>query len=170
MMVLSRFERGVVPDTEPHLVHRLVGQTVAEFRSRFPGTTLDVRLGPGLPPVETNPSTIDQVIWNLLTNAQKYGPTGGPIALDVSRNDGFVEIRVRDKGPGIPAHDLDRIFEPYFRSSSNPEHTAGLGLGLSVCKRLIESQGGEMWAQRRRGHGTEFVIRLRAVPHTGPTD
>ncbi|HEX6032732.1 MAG TPA: PAS domain S-box protein, partial [Tepidiformaceae bacterium] len=136
MMVLSRFERGVVPDTEPHLVQRLIDQTVGEFRARFPDTRLDVRLEPGLPPAETNASTIDQVIWNLLTNAQKYGPTGGPIALEVSSAEGFVEIRVLDEGPGVPEHDLERIFEPYFRSSSNPEHTAGLGLGLSVCKRL----------------------------------
>lgn len=163
MMVLSRFERGVLSAAEPQLVQRLVRETVAEFQRRFPHTEIRLQVDPDLPPVESTPSTVDQVIWNLLTNAQKYGPVNGPIEVSARCAEGFVELVVRDEGPGVPEADLPRLFEPYFRSSAIPEQAAGLGLGLSVCKRLIEAQDGEMWARRRSPSGMEFGLRLPAV-------
>jgi PAS domain S-box-containing protein len=163
MIVLSRFERGVMPGTEPHLLQRLLDETLQEFRRRFPRTRLEVDVRPDLPPVETSASTVDQVVWNLLTNAYKYGPAEGPIRLEASMSDGWVTVAIRDTGPGVPPDDLESIFEPYFRSASTPEHAAGLGLGLSVCRRLMHAQQGEMWAKPLDGAGMEFGFRLRAL-------
>jgi PAS domain S-box-containing protein len=160
MMVLSRIERGLLPDLEPQLVQRLVHDTVAQFRERFPATVVELRIDPALPPVETSAATIDQVIYNLLTNAQKYGPPLGPIEIEAVHVDGWVEIRVLDHGPGVSELDIDRIFEPYFRAATTPEHASGIGLGLSVCKRLVEAQGGYLWARRRQPQGMEFGVRL----------
>ncbi|MEX0784082.1 MAG: ATP-binding protein [Dehalococcoidia bacterium] len=163
MMILSRFERGMMPVTEPHLVQRLLGETVTEFRDRFRTTAVDLRMAGDLPPVETSASTIDQVIWNLLTNAQKYGPLDGPITVTAAATDGWVEVTVRDRGPGVSEADLEHLFEPYFRAATTPDHPSGLGLGLSVCKRLIEAQRGEIWARPHPEGGMEFGLRLRPV-------
>jgi PAS domain S-box-containing protein len=163
MIALSRFERGVMPGAEPHLLQRLLTATLEEFERRFPNTRLVVEIAPDLPPVETSDSTVDQVVWNLLTNAYKYGPAEGPIHLQAGVAEGWVYIAVRDSGPGVPEEDMGQLFEPYFRSQSTPEHAAGLGLGLSVCKRLMEAQQGQMWARRRDEGGMEFGLRLRAL-------
>jgi PAS domain S-box-containing protein len=163
MMLLSRFERGVAPQTEPHLIQRLLHERVREFRRRFPDTVVQVHVAPDLPPVETSASTIDQVVWNLLTNAQKYGPSMGPIVITGRCNGDWVEIAVLDEGEGVPEGDMEHLFEPYFRSPAVPGHTAGLGLGLSVCRRLIEAQHGEMWASRRDPTGMEFGLRFPAL-------
>lgn len=163
MMTLSRLERGIKPETEPHLVQRLLGRTLKEFRDRFPATELQTDIAEGLHPIEVSSSTIDQVLWNLLTNAQKYGPPSGPICV-TARNDGdSVVLSVSDTGPGVPEAELERLFEPYFRSSSTAEQASGLGLGLSVCRRLLESQDAEITAHLLVPRGIEFVMRMPAL-------
>ncbi|MGH2610699.1 MAG: ATP-binding protein, partial [Tepidiformaceae bacterium] len=136
LTILSRFERGIMPATEPHLLQRLLEETVTEFRERYPLTMVDLHLVGDLPPVETSASTMDQVIWNLLTNAQKYGPPQGPVSVTATGCDGWVEVVVRDRGRGVAPADLPHIFDPYFRASTTPGHASGIGLGLSICKRL----------------------------------
>jgi PAS domain S-box-containing protein len=162
MMVLSRFERGLMPALEPVLLHRVLQETLRDFEQRYPAAKFELICDAPPPPVETTTSTIDQIVWNLLTNAQKYGGNG-TIEVEVRGTTDSAEVVVRDAGPGVPEEDMPRLFEPYFRSSATPEHVAGLGLGLSVCKRLIEAQGGQMWATRRQPRGMEFGLRLPAI-------
>ena len=163
MMTLSRLERGVKPETEPHLVQRLLGRTLKEFQERFPGVELQTDVANDLHPVEVSSSTIDQVLWNLLTNAQKYGPSRGPICVKAQNDDDWVVLSVSDLGPGVPEAELERLFEPYFRSSLTASNASGLGLGLSVCRRLLESQGAEISAQLLVPAGIEFVMRMPAL-------
>lgn len=163
MLVLSRVERGVMPGTEPHLLQRVIQQPIEEFRQRFPRAELIQEIPADLPPVDTSASTIDQVTWNLLTNAQKYGPATGPIVVRAWYTDGEVSVSVRDYGPGIPQEELQRLAEPYFRSSNTAAHAAGLGLGLSVCRRLLSAQNGRLWARRAEGPGMEFGFTLPAL-------
>jgi signal transduction histidine kinase len=163
MLVLSRFERGMLPDAEPHLLQRILVDTLDEFRRRFPRTVLHVDIPPDLPPILTSPNTVDQVCWNLLTNAHKHGPPEGPIEVVAVARGGKVEIEVRDRGPGVPEDELDNLFQPYYRASNTQVHAGGLGLGLSVCRRLVEAHGGEMWARRREPHGMEFGMRFHVA-------
>jgi PAS domain S-box-containing protein len=163
MMTLSRLERGIKLETEPHLVQRLLWRTLKEFKDRFPATELQTDIANDLLPVEVSSSTIDQVLWNLLTNAQKYGPAKGPVCVTANNEDGWVVLAVSDLGPGVPEDEMSRLFEPYFRSSSTAEHAAGLGLGLSVCKRLLESQGAQISARPMQPRGIEFAMRLPAL-------
>ena len=167
MLVLSRLERGVPLASEPHLIQRLVVETLTEFRRRFPAATVEVDIEPGLPPVNVSASTIDQVVWNLLTNAQKYGRPGGVVELRCSFDAGWVEVAVLDDGPGVAADELPKLFQPYFRAEGTPQQTAGLGLGLSVCKRLVEAEQGELSALRRDTGGMVFSLRFRAVELDG---
>jgi K+-sensing histidine kinase KdpD len=163
MLVLSRLERGITPETEPHLVQRLFDPIVEEFGQRFPGSRIEARVSPNLPPVETNAGTIDQVLWNLLTNAQKYGAPNGLITLEAKAAEEHVLVTVSDEGDGVKPDDMDRLFQPYFRSSTSAERTAGLGLGLSVCKTLVEMCGGQIWAKRLLPRGMQFGFSLPMV-------
>lgn len=166
MLVLSRLERGMAAATEPQLVQRILPLTLEKFRQRHPRTTLHKDIPDDLPPVESNAGTIDQVIWNLLSNAQKYGPTTGPVELFARAVDGNVEIVVADHGPGIPEEDIPHIFEPYVRSSATSGTVPGLGLGLSVCARLAQAEGATLWA-RNRSPGLEIGLRLPTTRDNG---
>lgn len=98
------------------------------------------------------------VIRNLLENAQKYA---GHAAIDVSTTEREAVLRVCDDGPGIPAEDLTSLFEPFFRvNRSRSKTTAGYGLGLSICKRIVEAHGGRIEAANNEGRGATFTVML----------
>ena len=160
MSVLSRLERGILPELEPQLLQRVAGATLEEFIRRHPATTVAADLPVDLPAVDSNPATIDQVLWNLLTNAQKYGPSEGPVAVTALAEGGEVAVVVRDNGPGIDVRELEELFQPYYRSPRTAARNPGLGLGLSVCKILVESQGGRIWAMPLRPRGLEVGFAL----------
>jgi signal transduction histidine kinase len=167
MLVLSRFERGMVPDSEPVLLQRVLVDTLDEFRRRFPVTEVQVDIPVDLAPVLTSASTVDQICWNLLTNAQKYGPPSGPIVVQAGPAETGVQLTVRDKGPGVPELEMADLFTPYFRASNTLAYAGGLGLGLSVCRRLMEANGGEMWARRLEPSGMEFGLQFKAAQAEG---
>lgn len=108
-------------------------------------------------------SRLDQVVTNLLTNAIKYGE-GRPVELEVSELYGSARLVVRDRGIGIAAEALRRIFEPFERAVP-VEHFGGLGLGLFIARRLVEMHGGTISVESEIGHGTTFTVEL---PLEGP--
>jgi len=120
--------------------------------------------------VEADATRLTQVILNLLNNAAKYTEEGGRIGLTVEQQDGEVLMRVRDTGMGIPAEMLPKIFEPF----TQIEHTldraqGGLGIGLTLVRRLVEMHGGRVQAfSEGRGRGSEFVVRLPIAAQPSP--
>jgi CheY-like chemotaxis protein len=101
------------------------------------------------------------VIVNLLTNAAKYTPSGGKITLNVGRDNDEVVIRVTDNGIGITAEQLPRLFDMFMQVSPPEKTQGGLGVGLTIAKRLVELHDGSIDAHSAGpGHGTEFVVRL----------
>jgi signal transduction histidine kinase len=110
---------------------------------------------------------LEQVLNNLVTNAIKYSPTGGPVTIDVRPDDGGVRISVSDRGIGIPEKELEAIFGLFYRS---PDRTArdaaGMGLGLYISKEIISRHGGRIWAESA-GHGSVFHVVLPRVPAGG---
>jgi signal transduction histidine kinase len=104
---------------------------------------------------------IYQVLCNLVSNAIKYSPMGQPIVLNLEVQPGEVMCSVRDKGKGIPADQLDKIFEKYYRVEGDQAHTyPGLGLGLFIVKRIIERHKGRIWADSKPGQGTCFYFSI----------
>jgi signal transduction histidine kinase len=101
---------------------------------------------------------LEQIFSNLLSNAFKYGP-GRPVEISVSRSRANVVVEVVDGGPGIPAPDLERIFGRFERSAAN-RHQSGLGLGLYVCRNLVEAHCGEIAVRNEPGAGARFTVRL----------
>ena len=125
-----------------------------------------------LPAVEClgDSERLGQVITNLLTNALLHNPPGGEVRVTARRENGFALLTVADNGPGIPAADLPRIFERFYRADkSRTRSTGGTGLGLAISKAIVEAHSGTIEVASEPGHGTRFTIRLPMVPiqHSG---
>lgn len=103
---------------------------------------------------------VKQVLLNLLTNAAKFSPDGGPIDLSIEPAEDHVLIRVVDHGPGIRQEDMDRLFTPFSRLQTTVNQTSGSGVGLYVSKTIIELHGGAIWAESQVGDGATFAFTL----------
>jgi len=162
LLVLARFE-GVTPGSlgdEPVLLQRILPAIVDVERSRFPATVFAAEMAPGLPTVRAERTYVEQVTRNLLANAAKYSPTGSTVRMQITPAEGAVEVRVTDEGPGFPEEEADRLFELFYRSPSTARVASGAGIGLFVCRRLVEAMGGRMWARPRPEGGSEFGFSL----------
>lgn len=157
MLTISRIERGMVQDLEPVLLQHALPHMIAAHAESAP-ITIDVE--PNMGAVAAEPNYLEQIIQNLISNAIKYSPARSPIEIHARERDGRAEMSVLDRGSGIAPEDIERIFEPFFRSKSTAAQAAGIGLGLSVCKRLVDAQRGELWARPRPGGGTEIGFSL----------
>ena len=126
----------------------------------------------GRPHARVNPAQIQQVLLNLLINARQAMPRGGTLRLRVGEDprSHLAELSVADTGVGIAASDLRRIFEPFFTTKTGPDDSGlgGTGLGLSVCRDIVESHHGRLRAESRVGQGTTFTLRLPACPAPAP--
>ena len=133
---------------------------VAPYRDAHPGVLLPA--GPATLAVDVDEDGLRTVLRNLLENAVKYSlPDSRPIRVAAGVADGAVTVCVEDDGPGIPEGDLERIFEPFFRvDRSRSRKTGGYGLGLSICKRIVEAHGGRIVASGVAPRGARFVVTL----------
>lgn len=132
---------------------------------------LDKQFRP-IPLAMVNGNQIQQVLLNLLINARQAMPNGGPLVIKLSENpeDGMIELLIRDYGTGIPAEKLPRIFDPFFSTKSGPDASGkgGTGLGLSMCRDIIESHHGRIRVDSTVGKGTAFTLRLPAAEKKAP--
>ncbi|MDF3070353.1 MAG: Chemotaxis protein methyltransferase CheR [Polyangiaceae bacterium] len=114
---------------------------------------------------------LQQVVWNLLTNAIKFTPKDGRIRVSLRRNRSTLELTIADSGEGIPAHVLPKLFEPFYQlDSTTARRHAGLGLGLAIVRYLVELHGGSVEASSKGlGHGAAFTIRLPMSPAISTT-
>lgn len=107
---------------------------------------------------------IEQVLINLLSNSVKFTPANGEITMDIEEGDSDVVVTVTDTGCGIPEDDLDKVFDEFYTGQSREK---GAGLGLSICKRLVEMHGGRIWVESKEGEGSSFHFTLpRKNQHT----
>jgi signal transduction histidine kinase len=122
----------------------------------------------GRPHAKVNPAQIQQVLLNLIINARQAMPDGGELRVTVAPDatGRMAEIRVADSGVGIAPEDLRRIFEPFFTTKIGPDSSGlgGTGLGLPVCREIVEAHKGRLRAESRVGQGTTFTLRLPACP------
>jgi heavy metal sensor kinase len=109
---------------------------------------------------------LGEVLANLLDNAVKYSPAGGTVTVGLQRHDHLVRLTVDDSGPGIPAEELSRVFDRFYRvDAARSRAEGGAGLGLAICRELVEAHGGRIWAERRPAGGSSLVVELPAVGH-----
>jgi two-component system sensor histidine kinase BaeS len=157
-----------------HLQHKplrlddVAGEAVAAARERFVAAQIDLDLQTQAATVAGDRDRLRQVIDNLVTNALKFTPAGGRVAVSVASTDsGFAELTVRDTGRGIAATDLPHVFERFYRGSGSQAYP-GAGLGLAIAYRLVEAHGGSIAAQSDGGSaGAVFIVRLPLVAEGG---
>lgn len=150
-------------ELEPLLLRHAFDAAIDEHRHMHPDSEVQLRLASDLPVVLGELTYLDQIVTNLLSNAAKYGAPGRPIAINAACWGSRVLVCVSNEGPVLEAENLERFFEPFHRASTNQSHTPGVGLGLSVCRRLAEEQGGQIWAVARAGGGLEVNFTLSAI-------
>lgn len=168
LLMLARLDRGVALPAEPLIVERIVARSVAMHQRQFPARRIAVDM-PSEPSLAVAvPVYVEQIIRNLLSNAEKYSPSAELIDITVRYARDTVEVRVLDRGQGVPDAERESIFEPFVRGSAHTGTTPGVGIGLSVCKRMAETQGGRMWVRPRPGGGSEFGFALPLA--SGDTD
>lgn len=142
---------------------RLVGDQVADVRQRERGHVFEL-LAPTELWVEADALRLEQVINNLLDNAVKYGGAERPIEVELTSEDGAARLSVRDHGPGVPREERPRLFDRFFQGQVTSDR-GGLGLGLSVCKDIVELHGGTIHAEFPEDGGTRMVVWVPFV-HT----
>lgn len=122
--------------------------------------TLSLDCPGDLPIIEIDEVRLRQIVRNLLDNAAKYSPRGTKIDVSVSVNRESVLVGVKDQGKGISSEDMVKLFQPFERINETSITRPGLGLGLLVCRRLVEAHGGEIWAESEVGKGSTFWFTL----------
>lgn len=145
--------------------NEIADAAASRLRTRHQNRPLEVHVASDLPAIHVDRVLFRRVIDNLLENAHKYTPDGSaPLALDVSRQNNRVVFEVRDKGIGILAEDLPKVFTAFFRGDkSRSRETGGVGLGLTLAKRIVEAHGGTIEIASKPGDGTTVRVAVPAI-------
>ncbi len=151
-------------EVKPFDINVLLPAVISEMQAlaEQSGIELKLKLADNLPLVYADEIRVRQVVLNLLNNAFKYAADGREVTILGTANEKFVRIEVRDKGPGIPPDQQKRLFEPGYQAGQGNEPVAGLGIGLALCKMLVELHGGKIWVNSK-SKGASFFFTLPVV-------
>lgn len=164
VLEMTRLEAGAVRlRREPARIGDIVQQALSQVREMMRERSCRITIAPELPSISVDGVLISHALANLLENAAKYSTPDAPIELEAHAVDGHVIITVSDRGIGVPADELGRIFEKFYR----PKHgkvfaiaAGGTGLGLAIAKGVVEAHGGRIWAEQRAEGGVAVRLRL----------
>jgi two-component system OmpR family sensor kinase len=164
ILATSRFDvQGAVPPLRRILLkpETILEEAASRFRAQHPGRALEIGLEKDLPEVEADPMLLRRVLDNLLDNAAKYSDAGPPIHLRARAAGQALEVEIEDEGIGIEPEDLPHLFTPFFRTDrSRARTTGGVGLGLTLARRILEAHGGTIEVESTPGKGTRVRLRL----------
>lgn len=164
LLVVIKSERGKAQlRTEPILLHRVAQRVVDGERERWPKAHIEVTSVGAAMPVLGDDIAVGQTLRNLLSNAVKYGPPDGDIEIIIENALDETRVRVLDNGPGVRADEAEKLFDIDYRSPLTASSVEGSGIGLFVCRWLIASMGGRMWAAQRPRGGAEFGFALHTI-------
>jgi signal transduction histidine kinase len=154
---------------EPMLIQRIAARAVSRCLIRTPDRAVRVHFKRGFPAVLADPRRIEQVIQNLVDNALKYSPPEAEVCVSGrALRDGRTAITVADRGVGIRPEDRALIFKPFYRGATQGRGVGGNGLGLAICRAIVEAHGSSLVARARRGGGTAFCFELPLAPASPP--
>lgn len=162
LLELARIESGKVPFEKRKVkVDEILSPSVERMRlqAERSGISIEAKINPGLPAIEVDLMRIQQVFVNLIHNAIKFTPPGGKILTSAVKENGSIIFSVADTGAGIPATDLERIFERFYKSDRS-RSSGGTGLGLSISRHIIEAHGGKIWVESIQGKGSIFYFSI----------
>ncbi len=168
MLDLDRMESGrMTLHLEPLDLNGIVAAASAQFRLSASTHPIELDLEDGLPVIAGDPDRLRQVVTNLLSNAVKYSPAGGAVQVRTTHEAATVLLTIRDHGLGIPADQLETIFDRYSRIASKATATIqGTGLGLPIVRQIVQLYQGKVWATSEQGQGSVFHVQLPLLDPT----
>jgi two-component system sensor histidine kinase KdpD len=157
---MSRIESGALnPQKKPNSLKEIISRALGHMRSQTQNHPIEIEVAEDLPLVAVDFVQIEQVFTNLISNSLKYAPIETVILIQAEQKDHkTLSVRVTNQGPGVPKDQLERIFDKFYRVK-NTDRITGAGLGLSICKGIIEAHGGKIWAENLPG-GFAFNFTL----------
>ncbi len=159
LLDMARLQSGVKPDKQWQYLDEVIGSVLREMGGRLAGHALSLDMADDLPLVNIDEVLLERVLVNLLDNACKYAPKSSTIQLTVRHEEDVVRVSVRDDGPGWPAHLANSMFDKFTRGS-NESATPGVGLGLAICRGIVEAHGGRISAENAVPQGAIVTFTL----------
>jgi two-component system sensor histidine kinase KdpD len=159
LLDMTRLEAGalkVQKDTQP--LEEVVGSALDRMEGRLRGRKVEAKIPSDLPLIAFDAILIEQVLINLLENAIKYSPPGTEIDIDAYAGETEVDVKIADRGRGVAKADAERIFDKFFRVREG--EGGGVGLGLTICRGIVNAHGGRIWVEERPGGGSIFHFTL----------
>jgi signal transduction histidine kinase/HAMP domain-containing protein len=173
LLQMSEIEAGVLRiDKHPVRINRLAQKVVKKIRPQSRDHAVSVSTAADVPETMADPRRIEQVLHNLIMNAIKYSPEGTSVHVRVERRGGDILVAVRDQGIGIAPEHLDHVFERFYRvEGALARQTGGSGLGLPICRGIVDAHGGRIWVESQVGKGSIFSFSLPIiVPDIDPAE
>jgi signal transduction histidine kinase len=166
LLQMSEIEAGVLHvDVQPIKMSRLAQRVAKKIRPDAKDHAVSVHVVADVPETLADPRRIEQVLHNLIVNATKYSTDGTPIQVRVERRGSDILVSVRDQGIGIALEHLDHVFERFYRVDGTlARQTGGSGLGLPICRGLVEAHGGKIWVESQLGKGSTFFFTIPVTP------
>jgi len=163
LLSMTRLGTDTRPELEPTALDRIIQRSVEQIRRRYPHHPIAFSSRPSVI-VEADRTYLELLVENLVGNAAKYSPDGSPIEVFVEQVKDEVHVKVLDRGIGLDNHPTADPFEPFYRSEVARSTAGGVGIGLTVCRRIVDLLSGRIWARSREDGGAEFGFALPIAP------
>jgi signal transduction histidine kinase len=167
---INRIESGKMTfDLKPFDIRETVADVTGSLHERIDARqqTLEIDIADEVPDVYADPNRMAQVLTNLISNANKYTPDGGQIVVRVVREPGFTAVSVQDTGIGISEENQKKLFTQFFRAEDYAvREQPGWGLGLSIVRKMVEAQGGQIRFESELGQGSTFTFTIPLAKET----
>jgi PAS domain S-box-containing protein len=172
LLDLSRLEAGLLPIVvEPHSLAEIIADGMPQFQVMAQNHVLEIHLPADLPLIRVDARRIVQILVNLVNNAVQYAPGRTEIVIAAVAYGQFLQVSVSDQGPGIPSAERKRVFQAFQRGAREESGTGkGAGLGLAICKGLVEAHGGRIWIKKQSAPGTTISFTVPIVPAQIPVN
>jgi two-component system, OmpR family, sensor histidine kinase KdpD len=159
LLEMTRLESGALALRKAwHPLEEIIGAALSRLNTQLAGRRVTTRVPPDLPLVAIDDVLIEQVLINLLDNALKYTPAGTPIEVIATAGEQNVTVEIADHGPGVSPGEEDKVFDKFYRADAGTGR--GAGLGLAICRGIVQAHGGRIWAQNLPGGGVAFLFTL----------
>jgi two-component system sensor histidine kinase KdpD len=157
LLEMSRLQSGQATiNKEWHVVEEVIGCALLQLDSQLQEHPVAINLAPDLPLIHLDALLMERVFLNLIENVVKYTPKGTAVEISGRLENGHLRLEVRDRGPGLPPGLEEKVFEKFYQVA--PSRSRGAGLGLTICRSIVEAHGGRIWAANRPNGGVVFTF------------
>lgn len=170
LLDLSRLEAGVLPiEVEPHSIIEVMEDADPQIMTLTSGHILHKNIPANLPMISVDSKRIAQVIVNLVKNSSIYAPKGTVISISAAIHGDFLQVNISDQGPGISPSEYKKVFKAFKRgTNAEKKYLQGAGLGLAICKGLVEAHGGRIWIKKKTAVGASLSFTLPLIQTKNP--